>query len=100
MATLQELLAQRAQLEAQIALTQTNERAEAVARVKALMAEHDLTIADLSGGKSAKTGKAPSTVAVKFRNKATGETWSGRGLQPKWLKAAIAGGANLEDFRI
>lgn len=35
---------------------------------------------------------------AKYRNRATGETWSGRGLQPKWLKVAIAGGARLEDF--
>jgi DNA-binding protein H-NS len=39
-------------------------------------------------------------VAPKFRNAATGETWTGRGLQPKWLKSAIAGGAKLEDFAI
>ncbi|WP_133703894.1 H-NS family nucleoid-associated regulatory protein [Roseateles toxinivorans] len=39
-------------------------------------------------------------VAAKYRNKATGEAWSGRGLRPKWLKAAIDGGANLEDFLV
>ena len=32
------------------------------------------------------------------RNKATGDTWSGRGLQPKWLKAALAAGRKIEDF--
>lgn len=37
-------------------------------------------------------------IAAKYRNSATGETWSGRGLQPKWLKAAIAFGAKLDDF--
>ncbi|WP_349745352.1 ParB/RepB/Spo0J family partition protein, partial [Roseateles cavernae] len=35
---------------------------------------------------------------VKYRNPATGETWSGRGLQPKWLKARLAEGGRLEDF--
>lgn len=39
-------------------------------------------------------GKMP----IKYRDPATGMTWSGRGLQPKWLKVAIAGGARLEDF--
>ena len=100
MTTLQDLLAQRAQLEAQIAQTQTRERTDAVARVKTLMMEHGLTIADLGvrGTKAPKT--SPSTVAAKFRHSATGATWSGRGLQPKWLKAAISGGAKLEDFKI
>jgi len=44
--------------------------------------------------------KAGGKVAPKFRNGATGETWSGRGLQPKWLKAALASGAQLADFAI
>lgn len=35
---------------------------------------------------------------VRYINDKTGETWSGRGLQPKWLKAAISGGQRLEEF--
>ena len=31
---------------------------------------------------------------------ATGTTWSGRGLQPKWLKAALASGRKLSDFAV
>jgi ParB/RepB/Spo0J family partition protein len=37
---------------------------------------------------------------VAYRNAATGETWSGRGLMPKWLKAATAAGAKLNDFEV
>ena len=98
MATLQELLAQRAALDAQIAETKDSARVEAVAKVKSLMAEYGLTVADLS----MRTPKVPkvSKVAAKYRNQATGETWSGRGLQPKWLKAAVTGGAKLEDFHV
>ncbi|MDN3923081.1 H-NS histone family protein [Roseateles violae] len=98
MASLKDLLAQRAALDEQISQTKERERADAVAKVKSLMAEYGLTIADLSARvpKAAKTSK----VAVKYRNQATGETWSGRGLQPKWLKAAISGGAKLEDFHV
>ena len=98
MASLKELLAQRAALDEQIAQTKDRERADAIAKVKSLMAEYGLTLADLSmrPAKVVKTSK----VAVKYRNKATGETWSGRGLQPKWLKAAITAGAKLEDFSV
>ena len=41
-----------------------------------------------------------SIVAPKYRDSATGITWTGRGKQPKWLSAAISGGKTLEDFKI
>ncbi|MBV8380214.1 MAG: H-NS histone family protein [Paucibacter sp.] len=98
MSSLKDLLAQRAALDEQIAQTKDRERADAIGKVKALMSEYGLSVADLSA-RPTKVGKV-SKVAAKYRNKATGETWSGRGLQPKWLKAAIAGGAKLEDFHV
>ena len=99
MASLKDLLAQRAALDEQIASTKDKERSEAVAKIKTLMGEYGLTVADLSG-RTPKVGKTTTKVAAKYRNKATGETWSGRGLQPKWLKAAIGGGAKLEEFHV
>lgn len=91
-------MAQRAALDAQINQTKDRERSEAVGKIKTLMSEYGLTVADLSA-RTPKVGKT-AKVAAKYRNKATGETWSGRGLQPKWLKAAIAGGAKLDDFHV
>jgi DNA-binding protein H-NS len=38
-------------------------------------------------------------VAPRFRGP-EGETWSGRGLRPKWLTALIAQGRKLEEFAI
>ena len=99
MASLKELLAQRAALDEQIAQTKDRERSEAVGKVKSLMSEYGLTVADLSM-RVPKSAAKTSKVAAKYRNQATGETWSGRGLQPKWLKAAISGGAKLEDFHV
>lgn len=108
MTSYQDLLAQKAALEKQAAeleraLTEArrSERASVIAQVKALMAEHGLTVADLGG----KAGKAPSAsagrkVAPKYKNNATGETWTGRGLQPKWIQAALASGKKIEDFAI
>ncbi|WAC72688.1 H-NS histone family protein [Roseateles sp. SL47] len=100
MASLKDLLAQRAALEQQIAETQERERADAISKVKSLMSEYGLTVADLTARSTKTAGAKASKVAAKFRNQATGETWSGRGLQPKWLKAAIANGAKLEDFAL
>lgn len=102
MPSLQELLAQRAEIERKIAEAQREERAAAIAKIKSLMAEYGLTAADIAGKTAApKPVKAAgSKVAPKYRNAATGETWSGRGLQPKWLKSAIEAGRRIEDFVI
>ncbi len=99
MANLTELLAQRAALEKQIAQTQREERQTAITQIKTLMAEYGLVAADLSA-RAAKKARVGTKVAAKYRNKATGEAWSGRGLQPRWLKAALAAGRKLTDFAV
>ena len=99
MAKLNELLAQKAALEKQIEQTQREERQSAIARVRAVMAEYGLVASDLSTRRPRKGGTG-TKVAAKYRNKATGETWSGRGLQPRWLKAAVAAGKKLTDFAV
>ena len=99
MPSLSELLAQKAALEQQIAQTRRDEREKAIAQVQGLMVEFGLTIADL-GKRATKKAGTGKKVASKFRNKATGETWSGRGLQPRWLKAALSAGRKLTDFAV
>jgi len=100
-ATLKELLAQKEAIEQQIEQTKKQERGDAVNKVRALMAEYGLTVADI-GGKAAAKGKSGGTgkVPAKYRNASTGDSWSGRGLQPRWLKAALASGKKLSDFVI
>ena len=109
MSTLTELIAQRTDLEEKIkALTQT-QRTEAIAQVRALMEENGLSLADLGSrakltNKLANPGekgkaKIPQKVAAKYRDGA-GNTWSGRGLQPRWLKVAIEAGKKIQDFAI
>jgi DNA-binding protein H-NS len=110
MSNYQDLLAQKAALEKQAADLDKQlqdarraERAGVIAQIKSLLQEHGLTVADLGlkAGKPA-TGNASAgrKVAPKYRNQATGETWTGRGLQPKWVQAAVASGKKLEDFTI
>ena len=101
MATLKELIAQKEALEIEIERTQRQSRKDAIAKVRALMDEYGLTPADLSAKvqSKARAGKGKK-VAAKYRNAATGETWSGRGLQPKWLKAALGTGRKLADFAL
>ena len=71
----------------------------------------DLLAASGKAGKSkaGKTGKRPRvkspkttagvSVAPKYRGP-NGETWSGRGLTPRWLAALEAQGSRKEDFAI
>ena len=102
MASLQDLLDRKAALEKEIEVTRRQERADAVSKVKALMAQYGLTVADLGAKATPKAAGASKggKVAVKYRNAATGDTWSGRGLQPKWLKAALAAGRKIEEFAV
>jgi len=102
MASVAQLLQQKAALEKQIADAQREEKAGAIAQVKSLMAQHGLSAADLAARTptAAAKVKGPSKVAIKFRNAETGETWTGRGLKPKWLKAQLDAGKKISDFAV
>jgi DNA-binding protein H-NS len=100
MASLQELLEQKEALDREIETTKQQERAQAIEKVRSLMSQYGLTVADLAARTPAKKGTTGKKVAAKYRNTKTGETWSGRGLQPKWLKAQLAAGKKLSDFAV
>lgn len=87
MTTLAQLIEQRAALEAQIEAARKAAIADAVAQVKALVTEYGLTAADVFGGskRGPKAGGQRAVVAAKYRDPATGATWTGRGKAPKWL---------------
>lgn len=102
MTALKDLLTQKAELEKQIELLSQTQRSDAISQIRTLMADHGLTLADLtakpSGAKSsAATGRK---LAPRYRDPDSGSTWSGRGLRPKWLQAAIESGRKLEDFAV
>lgn len=122
-ASLADLLAQKAALEQKIAQAQQAERAQAIAQVKSLMAQYGLTVADLGVAAGARRAGSPATpasrpapestparasrkgkplgkVPPKYRDPASGATWTGRGLRPRWLQAALAAGRALDEFRI
>lgn len=101
--SLSDLIAQKEAVERQIRDAQSSARAGAVVEVRKLMAEHGLTAVDIVSASKAKAkvgARTGSKVAPKFRDPATGSTWTGRGLKPKWLTAAIEAGKSLQDFAI
>lgn len=84
MTTLSSLLAQKADLERQIAQARRSESAAAIAQVRAIVAEFALTEADVFGN-AGKAPKAVRAVAAKYRDPVSGKTWSGRGKPPVWI---------------
>lgn len=114
MTTVAELLANQASLKAQaeelsreLEAARQEERAGVIAHIREAMKMHGLITSDL-GPAFAKyaaegprrTSGAGHKVAPKYRNPATGETWSGRGNKPRWLQAAIDAGSSAETFLI
>ena len=96
------------------------EFASTVQDILAKMHAFGITIKDLQSAKPAKVGKvgrrkagtgkpgrpakkaakkSANPVAIKFRGP-NGETWSGRGLMPRWLTALVAQGKTKEEFTI
>ncbi|MFA9217264.1 MAG: H-NS family nucleoid-associated regulatory protein [Sphingomonadaceae bacterium] len=84
-ASYQDYQKQIAELQAMAEEARRKEVAEAKAKIHAIMQEYGLTVADL--GAAAKPPKAPrKPVEVKYKDPATGDTWTGRGRAPKWLE--------------
>lgn len=93
MQTLQELQAAKAELEAAIAAkmaANAEARNSSISRMKQLCAEHGITARDLFG---------PVKLDPVYRGP-NGETWTNKGLPPKWLKTLEAAGHDRESFRI
>lgn len=100
MTSYKELLKQREALEQQISEARRRELSDAVSQVRALVAEYGLTAQDVfpagkAAGKAGRSSTAGTKVAPKYRDPATGQTWTGRGKAPRWIQ-----NENREKFAI
>lgn len=76
-----------------------------IARIKVAIEHYGLTADQLglAGGpvraraSSMAKSRGKAAAGAKYSN-GDGQTWSGRGPRPRWLRDAIAGGASLESF--
>lgn len=84
MSSYKTLLAQRERLDQQILEAKKQEQGDAIAQVRALITEFGLTSEDVFPARRKTT--AGSSVAPKFKDPATGATWTGRGKPPLWIK--------------
>lgn len=120
MATYVELKEQADDLMRQAEAARKAETGAAIAEIKAKMAMYGITLADLGGKTRGAKGRKPKAakpakvakvakakvvkprkpVAVKYRNAATAEAWSGRGRVPRWLTAELAKGRTREEFLV
>lgn len=75
------LLQRKAELDSQIAQALKLEKGGAVAQVRELIVQYQLTREDVFGGGARKA----SVGVAKYRNPATGATWTGRGKPPRWI---------------
>jgi DNA-binding protein H-NS len=101
MKTYSQIQAEIAKLEKQANAARKGEVAGVVKKIKDAIAAYGLTAQDLGfsgkaaatapskrAAKASKNGK-PTTVGVaKYRDPATGKTWTGRGKPPDWIKGA------------
>lgn len=80
-----------------------------IKQLKAVLKKYKLTTADIGeamdgrskGGGGRGSALKGKKVKPKYRNPANrAETWTGRGLKPRWMVAALKGGKKLEDFAI
>lgn len=86
MSNFAELVKKKQDLDALIEAARRAEITEAISKVKELVTAHGLTHQDIFGGKRGPKAKTGGTVAPKYRDPATGATWTGRGKAPKWIE--------------
>ncbi|MGU7782616.1 H-NS histone family protein [Burkholderia sp. PU8-34] len=102
MATLEVIQSKIAKLQKQAEAMVAKQATAGLEKIRELMEKHGLTIADVEGFVGRKRGRRAGTAAAvkkagaakqtkrvvpaKYLNAKTGETWSGRGRAPAWIK--------------
>ena len=114
MSKLIDLQSQIANLQKQAEEIRTKEFEATIIEIRQKMQAFGITVKDLQStkvkgkpgrkaktvaAKPAKAKKPGAAVAAKYRGP-NGETWTGRGLTPKWLASLVAQGQTKEQFLI
>jgi len=87
----EELKAKAAEILAQAEQVKAEERQKTIDTVRVMISTYGITARDLGLDKTpkVKTGPKPGNkIAAKYRDPASGATWSGRGKTPKWINGA------------
>jgi len=99
MATYRELVTQANQLMTEAELVRKNEIEKVISDIREKMTQYGLTLRDISTPELKAAG-ARSPAPAKYRGP-YGQLWAGgRGRKPDWVRAVLAAGESLEDYRI
>ncbi|GAB7538554.1 H-NS family nucleoid-associated regulatory protein [Burkholderia sp. 22PA0099] len=85
MATYRQLTVQLEKLQQKIDKEREKATTDAIADIKAKIAEYDITPEELGFRDAATAAKPKKPLPAKYLNVKTGDTWSGRGRAPAWL---------------
>lgn len=78
---------------------QVSKRKEVIAQIRELAASIGVSV-EINDGER-KALRVASKVAARYRNPADPmQTWTGRGLPPKWMQELIASGRDRTEFEI
>lgn len=83
--SLEQLLNAKRELDQRIAQIQAADKATAIASIHALMRDHGVTLSDLGNRRGGPGKKRAGAGIPKYRDPATGKTWSGHGRRPAWF---------------
>ncbi len=107
MPTYVELMAQIEALQKQAEEVRQAEISGVIAEIRQKIQDYDLTAVDLGFMSVAPVKNEPvsrsdkrAAVKPKYRDPASGKTWTGRGVMPKWMKAAVETGRSRDEFLI
>ena len=94
----EELMRQAAELQAQANEILAMRKAEKVEQIKVLMAAHGISLADLFPAKKPRI--RPTVGKPRYRDPATGATWTGKGRKPAWVHEYLNRGGEMYQVAI
>lgn len=94
----EELVNLRKSVDEALKTSEREAKKNALAAAQKAAAEHGFSLDEILNGKKALSG--PKS-APKYANPDDpGQTWTGRGRQPNWVKSALAAGKSLDQMAI
>ncbi|KVC71743.1 H-NS family nucleoid-associated regulatory protein [Burkholderia ubonensis] len=94
----EQLKAEAEALAQKVERVRSHERLVALNEVRTKIEQYGLQIVEIYGREKLQELQrqlAPRKIAPKYRDPASGATWSGRGLEPRWIR-----GRNRQEFLI
>jgi DNA-binding protein H-NS len=107
MSEYQAIMAQISELEKQAESIRAREKAQVLETIGGLCKDHSLTLSDIRPlvSKERKTNQQRShptagiSLPAKYQD-GNGNSWTGRGVKPLWLRDALASGRSLESMKV